>query len=84
MLTEPHIEPEALRSITIPVLVTVGDHDLILRSKTDRIVANLPNARLVVVEDADHGSYIMDSEIMGELLIQFLRESEELSPSVLL
>lgn len=84
MLTEPHIEPEALRSITIPVLVTVGDHDLILRSETDRIVANLPNARLVVVEDADHGSYIMDSEIMGELLIQFLRESEELSPSVLL
>ena len=84
MLTEPHIEPEALRSITIPVLVTVGDYDLILRSETDRIVANLPNARLVVVEDADHGSYIMDSEIMGELLIQFLRESEELSPSVLL
>ena len=84
MLTEPHIEPEVLRSITIPVLVTVGDHDLILRSETDRIVENLPNARLVVVEDADHGSYIMDSEIMGELLIRFLRESEELSPSVLL
>ena len=35
-------------------------------------MANLPNAELVVVEDADHGSYIVDSEVMGHLLIDFL------------
>ena len=75
MLTEPHIDPEMLGKIQIPVLVTVGDNDLILRTETDRIVSNLPDAHLVVVEGADHGSYIADSEIMGELLIRFLRQA---------
>lgn len=71
MLTEPHIAPETLRGITIPVLVTAGDNDLILRRETDRIVENLPDAELVIVEGADHGSYIVDSRVMGEMLIDF-------------
>ena len=75
MLTEPHIDPENLHNIRIPVLVTVGENDLILRSETDRIVENLPDARLVVVEGADHGSYIDGSPVMGELLIDFLARS---------
>ena len=74
MLTEPHISPDSLKSISIPVLVTVGDNDLILREETDRIVSNLNNGRLVVVNGADHGSYIAGSEIMGNLLIDFLKE----------
>jgi pimeloyl-ACP methyl ester carboxylesterase len=76
MLTEPHIDPADLRNIRIPVLVTVGEDDLILREETDRIVSNLPNAELIVVPGADHGSYIVGSEIMGDLLIRFLREHE--------
>ena len=74
MLTEPDIDPNALENITIPVLVTVGDDDLILRSQTDQIVSHLPDATLVVVEGADHGSYIAGSTIMGELLIEFLKK----------
>ncbi len=74
MLTEPHIDPSSLKQITIPVLLTVGDHDLILPEETDRIAANLPDSELVVVEGADHGSYIVDSPVMGRLLINFLRE----------
>ena len=74
MLTEPDIDPNALENITIPVLVTVGDDDLILRSQTDQIVSHLPDATLVVVEGADHGSYIAGSTIMGELLIDFLKK----------
>ncbi len=74
MLTEPHIAPESLRDIRIPVLVTVGEHDLILRSETDKIMANLPDATLEVVPGADHGSYIDGSPVMGEMLIRFLEE----------
>jgi pimeloyl-ACP methyl ester carboxylesterase len=74
MLTEPHIDPEQLRSITIPVLVTVGDDDLILPEETERLSENLPNSVTVVVEGADHGSYIAGSPVMGEMLIRFLRE----------
>ena len=71
MLTEPDIDPQTLQGIRIPVLVTAGEHDLILRSETQRIAENLPYARLVIVAGADHGSYLDGSEIMGNLLIDF-------------
>lgn len=73
MLTEPRIDPEALRGITVPVLVTAGEDDLVLRAETERIAAELPHAQTVIVDHADHGSYIANSEIMGELLLRFLK-----------
>ena len=73
MLTEPHIDPETLSQITIPVLVTVGERDLILPEETETIVSHLPNARLVTVQGADHGSYIDHSGIMGGLLLDFFQ-----------
>ncbi|MBQ7488448.1 MAG: alpha/beta hydrolase [Clostridia bacterium] len=75
MLTEPDIDPESLRSITIPVLVTVGSDDLVLPEETRRIVSHLPHARLEIVEGADHGSYIVDSDIMGGMLLRFFEEA---------
>ena len=78
MLTEPCIDPKALAQITIPVLVTVGEHDLILPSETETIVSHLPNARLAVVKGADHGSYIHHSGIMGELLLDFLKNCDRI------
>ena len=74
MLTEPHIDPETLRQITVPVLVTVGEHDLIVPKETERIVSHLPHALQVTVPGADHGSYIQGSEIMGRLLLDFFSE----------
>ncbi len=77
MLTEPHIDPRDLERIEIPVLITVGEHDLILPEETERIVRHLPKAKLVIVPGEDHGSYIDHSEIMGKLLIEFLQENTE-------
>ena len=74
MLTEPHIDPDQLSQITIPVLFTVGEHDVILSKETETIVSHLPNAYLVTVAGADHGSYIQGSEIMGGLLLDFLKK----------
>ena len=73
MLTEPRIEPDALSQIRIPVLVTVGERDLILPEETETIVSHLPHARLVTVKGADHGSYIDHSGIMGNLLLDFFQ-----------
>ena len=75
MLTEPRISPEELKNIRIPVLVTAGEHDLILRSETEKIAKALPDAETVIVENEDHGSYIIGSEIMGKLLIAFLEKA---------
>ena len=75
MLNEPRIDPEELKKIRIPVLVTAGENDLILRSETEKIAAALPDSETVIVKGADHGSYIVDSEIMGNLLIGFLKRN---------
>ena len=74
MLTEPHIPLEALHRIACPVLITAGEHDLILREETLRIASALPQAQLVIVEGADHGSYIQGSPVMGQLLLPFLEK----------
>lgn len=74
MLTEPNIDPESLKEISIPVLVTVGENDLILRSETDTIISKLPQSRLEIIPGEDHGSYIDGSEIMGNLLLDFFKE----------
>ena len=74
MLTEPHISPDALKNIRIPVLVTAGEHDLILPEETDTIASALPDATKKILPGEDHGSYIAGSEIMGNLLISFLKE----------
>lgn len=77
MLTEPHIDPEQLRTISIPVLVTAGENDLILRSETEKIAGMIPGAILQIMKGHDHGSYIAGSEIIGNLLISFLVSRKE-------
>ena len=77
MLTEPHIDPADLAAIRIPVLVTAGERDLVLRKETETIASHLPDAKLVIVPGEDHGSYIDHSEIMGDLLIEFFRKARE-------
>ncbi len=76
MLNEPHIDSALLHNITIPVLITAGEHDLIKAEETLRIAERLPYSKLTIVENADHGDYVVNSEIMGELLIQFLEEHD--------
>ena len=76
MLHEPHIDSALLKDITIPVLITAGEHDLIKAEETQRIAKSLPHSKLTIVENADHGSYVVNSEIMGELLIRFLEEHD--------
>ena len=77
MLTEPHIDPEQLRTISIPVLVTAGENDLILRTETEKIAGMIPGAILQIMKGHDHGSYIAGSEIIGNLLISFLVSRKE-------
>ena len=74
MLTEPDIDPQSLTRIRIPVLVTAGEHDLVLPSETEKIASSLPQAECRILPQEDHGSYIVGSSIMGDLLIPFFRE----------
>lgn len=51
--TEPQITGQ-LGKITVPVLVMVGDHDLIKPDHTKMIADSIPGAKLVIVPDAAH------------------------------
>ncbi len=75
METEPHIAPESLEKIAVPVLVTAGSDDLVLPEETDTIASHLPRGQKVIVDGSDHGSYIAGSEIMGRLLKRFFAEN---------
>ena len=53
-LTEPHIDPKALETITVPTLVLAGDHDTIRDEHTLDIFHHLPNAELCIFPGATH------------------------------
>lgn len=72
MLTEPRIEARELAHIDVPVLVTAGEHDLILPEETRRIAGSIPDSELVIVPGADHGGYVEHSPVIGGLLCAFL------------
>ena len=73
MLEEPNMTAEDLQRITIPVLVCAGSDDLILPEHTRMIAETLPNGEMLIIPDADHGSYIYHNPRMGEIMLDFLR-----------
>ena len=73
MLDEPDIDPADLKAIGCPVLVTVGDKDLISIEHTHLISDNIPDSELVVVKNATHSSFIKKNPRMGRLLLDFLQ-----------
>ena len=74
ILNEPNISADELASIRIPVLVTAGSDDIVKREHTEMIAASIPDAELMILEGESHGSYIVGSTKMGELIISFLQQ----------
>ncbi len=65
MLEQPEIPLDALRRIRIPTLVTAGEHDVIRPEHSGLIAAAIPNARLLIFDNEDHGSYIVNSDFLA-------------------
>ena len=74
ILAEPSINPADLKTIQIPVLVTAGEHDIVRGEHTRLIASSLGDGRLEILEGETHSSYIEDSQVIGTLLINFLRQ----------
>ena len=74
MHDEPHMTPDDMKRIEIPVLVCAGEHDLILPEHTRRIAECLPHGEMHIVPGEDHGSYIWHNPKMGEILLDFLKK----------
>ncbi|HJB25853.1 MAG TPA: alpha/beta hydrolase [Firmicutes bacterium] len=74
MAYEPNIDVAELSQIKIPVLVLAGEHDLILEEHTRMIASHIPNSVLKILPGEDHGSYVVHSEKLYEVVRKFLPE----------
>lgn len=71
MLREPQITDSQLRAIRAETLVLAGSGDLILLEETKHIAATIPNAELQILQGEDHGSYIVHSSKIAEIIRDF-------------
>lgn len=67
---------ERLARITCPTLVVTGDRDYTPVALKEAYVAELPNARLAVIDDSGHATPMDQPDIFNALLLDFLGEVE--------
>lgn len=72
MLTEPNISDDDLQRITIPVMMTFGERDIISRSSMERMSSKISNSELHIVPKADHASYVLDNRVLYDIIKKFL------------
>lgn len=73
MIDEPQINTEELQAITIPVNLIAGEKDAIKTKHTKFIHENIPNSTLEIVNGEEHGSYIIHSDKIYNIIIRYLR-----------
>lgn len=72
MLKEPDIKLEELNKIKTPTVVLAGRKDLIKQKHTKLMADNIPNCTLEIIEKENHGSYIVHSEKIYEILKKYI------------
>ena len=58
MVHHPHITLKEVADIQVPVLVLVGDHDMVKEAHSKELAATIPHAQLQVI----HGSHFIANE----------------------
>jgi len=72
MENEPNITCEELQSIKIPVHVLAGEKDVIREEHTKMIAESIPNSTLEIIAGENHGSYIIHSEKLYDILKKYI------------
>ena len=73
MTTQPHIKPERLSALTMPVLVIAGDRDMIRERHTWLIARSIPNSRLSILP-GDHFVARRNWQEFNPVVLDFLSE----------
>jgi pimeloyl-ACP methyl ester carboxylesterase len=68
----PNLTVEQLKQINVPVLVAVGDRDLINLDQTISLFTSLPHSQLFIVPGASHLVPIEQPELVNSEVIKFL------------
>ena len=70
--TEPNLKKNDLQSITVPVLVVVGEKDLITLEHSAKLAHELANGRLAVIPGAGHSAPVTHAKEVDGLVADFL------------
>ncbi|WP_304863876.1 alpha/beta fold hydrolase [Faecalibaculum rodentium] len=73
MVNEPHIQPDELKKLTMPVLVTAGSEDVILEEHTRLMAEATPDSRLVILPGS-HWNAAESPEVFNRMVRSFLEE----------
>lgn len=72
MISEPDITLSQLNSIRIPTYVLAGEKDIIKRSHTKLIADNITHSTLEIIPNENHGSYIVHSDKIYQIIKKFI------------
>lgn len=72
MVDEPNIHPEQLKNIIIPTVVLAGEKDVVSYEHTKLIADNIKNSVLEIIPKENHGSYIIHSEKLYDIIEKYL------------
>lgn len=73
MLEQPNIELEELKNIETPTLVVSAEGELFYRKVFKDMVKVMPNAKLKIMKNHDHGSYIINEDLLYPDLVEFIQ-----------
>lgn len=73
-LAEPTLTTDDLATISIPVLVMVGDDDIVAPEHTIALYESLPAGQLAVIPGASHVSFMEKPELVNRIILDFLAE----------
>lgn len=74
---------ERLARISCPTLVISADHDYTPVAQKEAYVKEMPNARLLVIEDSRHATPLDQPQRFNSSLLAFLAEVEQTAPTAL-
>ena len=75
MLEQPCIELEDVRTVDVPVLLVLAEHDLFRPETFPALASALPNAQLKIMAGHDHDSYIANQDLLYPDLTAFFHLS---------
>lgn len=79
LLNQPNISHKDLAKIKAPVLVMVGDNDIIKNEHAVEIFNHIPKSQLCIMPGRNHGAPRNDSKIFNEIANHFLGNTFEYS-----
>ncbi len=72
MIHEPNITTNQLTNINIPTVVLAGEKDIVKYEHSKLIADNIKNSVMEIIPNENHGSYIIHSEKLYEIIKKYL------------